>query len=230
MSTPETRVSRYPEPMSTDAPPVPDPTAPQRLTRKGAATRGRIVAAAAGLMLERGVAGTSTDDVRAAAGVSTSQIYHYFADKNALVRAVIAHQTQAVLDAQQPLLSNLDSLGALRAWRDLVVGVQRERHCQGGCPIGSLASELAESDEVARGDLVDGFSRWEAPIRAGIHAMRDRGELRRDADPDQLALALLAALQGGLLLTQTRRETAPLEAALDAMLAHIAELTVRVDG
>lgn len=229
MSTPENDVARYAERMSIDSPPVPDPTAPQRLTRKGAATRGRIVAAAAGLMLERGVAGTSTDDVRAAAGVSTSQIYHYFADKNALVRAVIAHQTQAVLDAQEPLLSSLDSLPALRAWRDLVVDVQRERHCQGGCPIGSLASELAESDDVARGDLVDGFARWEAAIRAGIHAMHDRGELRRDADPDQLALALLAALQGGLLLTQTRRETAPLEAALDAMLAHIADLTVRTD-
>ncbi|WP_435127936.1 TetR/AcrR family transcriptional regulator [Actinacidiphila sp. bgisy144] len=216
--------------MSIDSPPVSDPTAPQKLTRKGAATRGRIVAAAAGLMLEHGVAGTSTDDVRAAAGVSTSQIYHYFADKSALVRAVIAHQTQAVLDAQQPLLGSLDSLEALRAWRDLVVGIQREAHCQGGCPIGSLASELAETDEVARADLVGGFARWEAAIRSGLHAMRDRGELRGDADPDRLALALLAALQGGLLLTQVRRETAPLEAALDAMLARIADLTVRPGG
>ena len=90
------------------------------------------------------IAGTSTDDVRAAAGVSTSQIYHYFSDKNALVRAVIAHQTDAVLDAQEPLLSRLDSMAALRAWRDLVVSLQRERNFSGGCPIGSLASELAD--------------------------------------------------------------------------------------
>src|SRR5437764_3505844 len=96
-------------------------------TRKGQATRARIVAAAAGLMFERGVAGTTTEDVRAAAGVSSSQLYHYFADKKALVRAVIAYTTEAVLDAQRPLLGQLDSLTALRAWRDLVVGLQRQR-------------------------------------------------------------------------------------------------------
>ena len=195
-----------------------------RLTRKGQATRGRIVTAASDLMFGRGVAGTSTDDVRAAAGVSASQIYHYFGDKSALVRAVIAHQTQAVLDAQEPLLSSLDSMEALRAWRDLVVATQRERHCRGGCPIGSLASELAEADDLARVDLVAGFARWEASIRSGLHAMRDRGDLRREADPDRLALATLAALQGGLLLTQLRRDTAPLEAALDSMLDRIAAL------
>jgi AcrR family transcriptional regulator len=199
-------------------------TAP-RLTRKGRATRDRIVAAASELMFERGVAGTSTDDVRHAAGVSTSQIYHYFSDKTALVRAVIAHQTQQVLDAQAPLLGRLDTMEALRAWRDLLVDLQRQRHCQGGCPIGSLAAELAETFPDARTDIAEGFVRWENGIRTGLRAMHDRGDLRADADPERLALATLAALQGGLLLTQVRRETAPLEAALDAVLDHIASLT-----
>ena len=51
--------------------------------------------------------------------------------------------------------------------------------------------------------------------------MRDRGELSEEADPDELSLALLGALQGGLLLTQTTRTTAPLQNALGAMLAHV---------
>jgi AcrR family transcriptional regulator len=199
-------------------------TAP-RLTRKGRATRSRIVAAASELMFLRGVAGTSTDDVQQAAGVSTSQIYHYFRDKTALVRAVIAYQTEQILDAQQPLLGRLDSMEALRAWRDLLVDLQRERQCEGGCPIGSMAGELSETCPEMRPDLVEGFGRWEAGIRDGLRAMHDRGELKAEADPDELALATLAALQGGLLLTQVRRETAPLEAALDTVLNHIASLT-----
>lgn len=199
-------------------------TAP-RLTRKGRATRDRIVAAASELMFLRGVAGTSTEDVQRAAGVSTSQIYHYFRDKIDLVRAVIAYQTEQVLDAQQPLLGRLDTMDALRAWRDLLVDLQRERQCEGGCPIGSMASELSETCPETRPDLIEGFGRWEAGIRDGLRAMRDRGDLRSDADPDELALATLAALQGGLLLTQVRRETAPLEAALDTVLGHIASFT-----
>jgi len=196
-----------------------------RLTRKGQATRERILAASARLMFERGVAGTSTEDVQAAAEVSTSQIYHYFGDKRMLVRAVIAYQTEAVLGVQQPLLSRLDSLDALRAWRDFVVDLKRRHGCAGGCPIGSLGSELADADPEARADVAAGFARWEQAIRDGLRAMHSRGELRAEVDPDVLALATLAALQGGLLLTQIRRDTLALEAALDTVLDHITSLT-----
>jgi TetR/AcrR family transcriptional repressor of nem operon len=190
-----------------------------RLTRKGEATRQRIVAAAAQLMYERGIAEATLDEVRAAAGVSGSQIYHYFADKQALLLAVIDHQTEAVLGRQEPLFGDLDSIGGLRRWRDALVEYQRRMQCRGGCPIGSLGSEVAESNPEARLAVASGFLRWEAAIRAGLAAMHARGEL--DADPEDLALAVLAALQGGLLLTQIQRQVRPLEVALDAILDHV---------
>jgi TetR/AcrR family transcriptional repressor of nem operon len=199
-------------------------TAAPRLTRKGQETRSRIAAAAAALIFEHGVAGTSIEDVQTAAGVSPSQVYHYFKDKKSLVRFVIAYQTNAVLDAQQPLLGRLDTMEALRAWRDAIVELQRRRDCQGGCPIGSLGSELAETDPEARQEVAAGFARWERAIRDGMRAMHDRRELRKDADPNQLGLAVLAALQGGLLLTQIRRDTRALEAALDTVLDHVESL------
>jgi AcrR family transcriptional regulator len=64
-------------------------------TRKGRAARERIIAAAADLMYRHGVAGTSTPALRDAAGVSSSQIYHYFADRDDLTRAVIAFQASS---------------------------------------------------------------------------------------------------------------------------------------
>lgn len=201
-----------------------------RLTRKGRATRERIVAAAAGLMFERGVAGTSVEDVRSSAGVSSSQLYHYFDGKQELVRAVIAHQTEAVLAAQQPQLGRLDSVEGLQAWRDLVLGLQSGRDGAGGCPIGSLAAELADTDPVARLDLAEGLGRWAGAIRDGLAAMRDCGDLAAEADPDRLAMATLAALQGGLLLAQVHRDTAPLRAALDAAIAHVRSFAVEVEA
>lgn len=193
----------------------------RRFTAKGQATRTRIIAAASELVFAHGVARTGIEDVQQAAGVSASQLYHYFTDKNDLIRAVIAHQTDGILDAQRPVLDELDSFAALERWRDLLVDLQEKRHCVGGCPIGSIAAEIAENDPHSRADLAAGFERWEAPIRAGLARMRDRGDLRPDTDTEALALALLVALQGGLLLTQTRRNTTPLRAGLDTVLAQI---------
>jgi len=203
---------------------IPTEASAPKLTRKGAQTRERIVAAAAQLIFERGVAGTSIEDVKEAAGVSSSQLYHYFADKQTLVHAVIAHQSDAVIAAQEPLLGKLDSVEALRAWRAQAVAIEKRLQCKGGCPIGTLAGELAEADPDARADIAAGFARWEAQIALGLAAMHERGELPAEVDPERLALALLAAHQGGLILTQVRRDPAPIEAALDAMIDHVAEL------
>ena len=83
--------------------PVNQKSEPRSLTARGAATRARIVEAAADLIYAHGVEQTSLDDVMAASGVSKSQLYHYFADKDALVLDVIARQTERVLDAQRPI-------------------------------------------------------------------------------------------------------------------------------
>jgi len=92
------------------------------------------------------------------------------------------------------------------------------------CPLGSLGSELAELDHVARPDVAAGFSRWESAIRACLRGMRDRGQLVPAADPGQLATAMLAALEGGLLLAQVERNTRPLAAALDVMISFTGSL------
>ena len=140
--------------------------APRRLTRKGQETRQRIVSAAADLIFEQGIPHTTIEDVRAAADVSSSQLYHYFDDKPALVRAVIEHQADTIVGGQETF--DLSSLEGLRAWRDWVIEHQRELNCSGGCPIGSLGSELAETDPEARAQVAEGFKRWEATLQSGL--------------------------------------------------------------
>jgi AcrR family transcriptional regulator len=192
-------------------------------TRKGQATRERIIAAAAQEISDNGVVRTSLDEVKAAAGVSSSQLYHYFADKHALVLAVIDRQSEMVLGAQQPLLSNLDTIPALRAWADMLVAMLRQRECQGGCPIGSIGAELAETDPQARAGAAHGLRRWEHAIRDGLRRMHARGDLA--ADPDRLALSLFTAVQGGFVLSQIYRDPTPMAVSLHTTIDHIASLT-----
>jgi len=190
-------------------------------TARGTATRSRIVDAAADLIYSRGVARTSLDEVMAKSGVSKSQLYHYFADKDALVREVIALQTERVLDAQQPQVGALDSLEALRAWRDAILRLNQQVRA-GGCPLGSLANELANNSTGARKHLAGSFGTWTDFIERGLVAMRARGELAPGADPHELAIALLSAVQGGLLLAKTTKSSRALEISLDMAVDHVA--------
>ncbi|HEY1821353.1 MAG TPA: TetR/AcrR family transcriptional regulator [Trebonia sp.] len=201
------------------------PIKPGTLTAKGQETKQRIVAAAAQLMFENGISETAIEDVRVRAGVSNSQVYHYFEDKTALVRAVIEYQTDAVIEPQEALFARLDTMEGLRQWRDFAVERQRELNCRGGCPIASLAGQLADHDDAARLQLAHSFARWSAALRAGLAAMHANGTLRPGADPAALAISLLASLQGGLLMTKLNRDTGPLETALDAALAYIESQT-----
>jgi TetR/AcrR family transcriptional regulator, transcriptional repressor for nem operon len=195
------------------------------LTRKGQQTRQRIVAAAAEIILHQGVARTTLDDVRAEAGVSSSQIYHYFAGKEALVRAVVDYRAQTVVgEIHEPALAAIDGMDGLRAWRDMIVSMQSAAGCRGGCPLGSLGSELADLDHTVCCDVAAGYARWEAAISACLTGMRDRRQLSAAADPRNLATALLAALQGGLLLAKVEHDVRPLATALDVMISLIASL------
>jgi TetR/AcrR family transcriptional repressor of nem operon len=189
-------------------------------TRKGHATRDRIVEAAARLMQEQGVAGTSLDEVEAAASVGRSQMYHYFSGKDDLVGAVIEHQARSIITSPT-VASGLSSWEAWQAWERDTVLHNSEDDCAGGCPLGSLASELAEISEAARARLSAGFLLWESSFREGLSAMREQGLLDPSADPEWLAVVIMTSLEGGLLMSQTHRDKKYLEIALEAALAQV---------
>lgn len=148
-------------------------------------------------------------------------MYHYFDDKDALVAAVIDYQAERIVSGQHDAVPLLDSLAALERWRDgLILSFEREGIC-GGCPLGSLANEISVRSDDGRAHADAGFQRWIAYIESGLRAMQVRGDLSPDANPRELAIATLAAIQGGILLGKTAHSSAPLRIALDAAIKNI---------
>ncbi len=146
------------------------------LTRKGLATRQRIVAGAAELFRARGVAGTSLDDVCEATSTSKSQLFHYFPDgRTQLLAAVAQHEADRVLEDQQPALDQLTSWAAWQAWRDRVVGRYR---AQGqSCPLAVLTSQLGPGSPEHQEVVVGLFRRWQQKIADGIRSMQASGQI-----------------------------------------------------
>jgi AcrR family transcriptional regulator len=191
------------------------------MTEQGRATRERIVAAAAALVAERGVAGTSLDEVRTATRSSKSQLYHYFGDKRGLVQAVIDHQSAVVLGAQADALGAVEAWGDLECWADTMVAMVEAQGARGGCPIGTLAAALADTDEHFREALSDAFDSWRDAIAKALARLRQNRLLAADADLEALTTTTLAAIQGGLLLAKTKRDSAQLRIALDGAIAQL---------
>jgi AcrR family transcriptional regulator len=202
-----------------------DPRGGRRLTARGAKTRERIVTAAADLMYIQGVGGTTLDDVIAASGVSKSQLYHHFDGKDALVRAVIDHVGQRIIERERDALGRVSSVRGLRRWRDALVQHNALRHGAYGCPLGSLASEVSDHDALARESLSQLFAEWQELLGAVLRRLQDRGTLPRDAPIDRLATGLMAAVQGGYMLAQTQRDVTSVATSIDMSLAYIESLS-----
>ncbi|OSC31406.1 TetR family transcriptional regulator [Mycobacterium vulneris] len=173
-------------------------------------------------MFERGVANTSVDQVRRTAGVGGSQISHYFTDKRDLTRHVVEARRNDVRDFHtRPQFAELDSFDALQAWADACVSDIDAVYRVGGCVYGSLAGELIEADREIHDDLAAGYDQWIGLFRAGLESMRDRGDLRPDADPRHLAVSLVTAHQGGAMLTHVTGDPQPLRAAVNAAVDYV---------
>jgi TetR/AcrR family transcriptional regulator, transcriptional repressor for nem operon len=196
------------------------------LTSRGRASRDHILEVAADLMARNGVAATTIDEVLASAGASKSQLYHYFGDRLGLVDAVIRLQVRSVLEANRQALAGVTDWDGIRRWFDLIITVQSARSCAGGCPLGTLAAELADTDEEAREVLEAAFGSWEEAIGDAIGRVSEACLVRAGADIDSLRVAALAAIQGGLILSKTARNIAPLRIALDMAFDHLQRAAV----
>ena len=192
-----------------------------KLTSRGAATRNRIVLAAAELMHVQGVAATTIDEVLAASVTSKSQFYQHFKDKSELVYEVIDLRADEILSWQRIRLEKVDSFRGLVQWRTAMVQRCTLRRGLWGCELGSLAAELSDTDDKARESLAEHFAEWRGLIAAALERMRDSGRLRPDVDAPALATGLLAAVEGGYLLSQTAHDPRLMQTALDSAIAHV---------
>ena len=192
---------------------------PEPTTARGRSTKGRIVQAAAQLMYERGVSATSIDDVLAASGTGKSQLYHYFSSKEELVAEVLRHQLEQVLQEQSAF--PIDTWEGITAWFQAMVDMQQDRRGYRGCPLGSITGQVLDQGEPLRSRAADAFTRWESSLSDGLRAMQATGLLRDDADPDALAESTIAVVQGGYLISSTKRDVRPMRGALTAALGQL---------
>jgi AcrR family transcriptional regulator len=167
-----------------------------------AGTRDRLVAATNEMFRRRGYNGTGLKEVTAAARATTGSLYHFFPGGKSELAATVVSETGAVYEQLFAAVAD-DATGPADGIRDFFEGAAatlEETDYIDVCPIGTVAREVANTDETVRTASDAVFSSWiEALSSRLVHAGLDRPEARI------LAITVIAALEGGFLLTRTAR-------------------------
>lgn len=187
-------------------------------TAHGRRTRAAIIDAAAQMMYQKGVAATSLDDILAASSTGKSQLYHYFKDRSELVKAVV--ERHELVLAAQPTLTQIDSMDGVEQWAQAILANHDVPGGPFGCPLGSMAAEL-KNDPAYQPALAAAFGQWQSLLADGLIRMQDRGHLDPHEDPQRLAAAVLATLQGGMLMGRATMDITVLRDSLEMALDSI---------
>ena len=166
-----------------------------------------ILDAAARLINEQGFTHTSVEDLISAAGLSgKSHFYHYFKSKEELGYEVLERQFSRFTERGLALLREpmIEPVDRLSLFIDTMVALQRERGARNGSPFGNLAGELADSHEGFRRRLDRVFEEWAQALSELLDLMR--AQLVDGVNTERLALFIVAALEGGMLLTRVKRD------------------------
>lgn len=174
-------------------------------------TRERIVRGAARLFLTRSYTGVGVADLCAAADVRRGSFYHYFPSKAELAKAVVDLHA-AEFDRRMDQASHEAPDGRLRAAADAVFAIQSAFEDRFGrivgCPFGNLAAELATTDDEVRAHVAAVFAGWEARLAEICREAAAEGALRPGFAPERVAHAVLAQMQGLILLAKVRGASA----------------------
>lgn len=191
--------------------------------RENIEARENILRTSHQLIWERGYKGVSMADLAVAAGVKKANLFHYYPTKEALGLAVFdraaaeyRHWIAAELDREGDPVANVCGLF------DAIAGLMRGKHCSGGCFVGNVAQELSDENEAIRLRVEEVFAFWIGKLRALFERGRQSGYFRMDLDPDVAADAILAMLQGGILVAKARKDTTPLDHARQAAASYLA--------
>ena len=186
---------------------------PPTLTRKGEATRDRIIRGAAEAIRENGLVSTGLEQIRERTKTSQSQLFHYFPEgKSELLLAVADFEATQILADQRPLLDDLTSWEAWQRWSEKLV----EQYEREGihCGLSALTSQMGADDPRAREIVATMYTEWEAALVEGLRASQDAGEISREVEPEVAAAAIVASIQGGVQLMRSTGSTRFLRAGL----------------
>jgi TetR/AcrR family transcriptional repressor of nem operon len=187
------------------------------MAAKGERTRDHILGEASRLIHRKGIGATSVGEILSAAGIHKGSLYFQFRDKEELGREVIRLAADRFLEFVDRSLDGSTPRIALDNFFAAALAYHRGTGFVGGCLFGNTALETSDADPELTGLVDEVFVAWIDRIARVMAAGQESGEFRNDMTAQDLAQQVVAALEGGIMLSRLRKDAAPLETCIKTL-------------
>jgi len=182
---------------------------------KAERTRQFIIETTAPIFNKKGYAGTSMADLTEATKLTKGSFYGNFENKEQVALAVFDFNLGKVSKAIQLRVQQAgtfrDKLGVYaQAYRDFV----RTAHLEGGCPILNTAIDADDTNPLLKEKAAKAVLKWKKNVMDLIQGGIQAGEFKPDIDQHQMALSMIALIEGGMMISQVTNNTGNLDKVL----------------
>ena len=184
---------------------------------KGQATRESLVQAAARLARIKGFDRTSVQEVMAEAGAGKGSFYHHFESKDALGLAVLERERASFMEMLDACFNEEKGADALECFFQSSLEAHSGKGLTGGCLWGNTALEMSDTNPAYVGPVNEVFREWTGKLQQMIREAQAGGRIREDLPDSDLALLVVAAIEGGIMMSRLRKDEAPMRSCLDLL-------------
>jgi TetR/AcrR family transcriptional regulator, transcriptional repressor for nem operon len=172
--------------------------------------RDKLLATALELFHTKGYNACSVLDITNAAGVPKGSFYNHFKSKELLALAVL-DQYQSLLGLDTLKDRSKPPIKRLRLLFDGYMTIHVKWQFSRGCLMGNFGAELSSQSPAIRKALKKIFERCYDAIAQVLQEARERGDIDKKYNPQEMARFLFNAWQGAVIHSKVTRSQAPFE-------------------
>jgi TetR/AcrR family transcriptional regulator, transcriptional repressor for nem operon len=175
-------------------------------------TRQKLLDAAEAVMLRKGYAAASVEEICDAAGLTKGSFFHYFETKEAIAIEAVKrfYERGQAWFRSLPYRQLRDPLQRVYGHCDALIAMARDPVAMRGCLVGTIAQEMAASDRTMRGVCRACFNDWADDLRKDIELAKAEHAPRARWEPQTLAEHCVAVTEGALILVKAAGDGRPM--------------------
>ena len=183
-----------------------------RTAQTDSPTKEKLLDAAERIMLSKGYAATTIDDICASAGLTKGSFFHYFESKEALGKAVLERYCLSRLRKTQEagFHKKSDPLQRVMGYIDFAIDASQDP-AHKGCLLGNFAQELSETHPEIRAICKERFGTWAEGFKKDLNEAKRRRVPKASFDAESLGEYFIAVLEGSLILAKVQRRSGVVE-------------------